>query len=77
MTTWRNLLVGCVLLLSTLGVSRAFSGPVSPEKEDLIPSRYQGIRIEGVQGGMFVVDTTSARGKFCGVTPVACTPWKN
>lgn len=77
MTTWRNLLVGFLMLLSVLGVSRAFSGPVVPTQEDLIPGRYQGIRINGVQGGMFVVDTASAKVKFCSITPVGCSPWNN
>lgn len=77
MTTWRNLLIGFLMLLSVLGVSRAFSGPVVPNQEDLIPGRYQGIRINGVQGGMFVVDTASAKVKFCGITPVGCSPWNN
>ena len=77
MTTWRNLLIGFLMLLSVLGVSQAFSGPVVHNQEDLIPGRYQGIRINGVQGGMFVVATASAKVKFCGITPVGCSPWNN
>ena len=74
---WRNLLIGCLLILSILGVSRAYSGPVVSDTVSLNPGRYQGVRINGVQGGMFVVDTASAKVKFCGVTPVGCSPWKN
>ncbi len=77
MTTWRKLLVACLMLVSVLGVSRAFSGPVVPNLEDPLPGRDQGIRVDGVQGGMFVVDTASAKVKFCGITPVGCTPWNN
>ncbi len=72
---WKNLLVGFFMLLSVLAVGLAFSGTKVPEKEDLFPGRYQGVRINGVQGGMFVVDTASAKVKFCGVTPVGCSPW--
>lgn len=77
MTTGRKLLIFCLMLVSVVGVSRAFSGPVVSTNEDLIPGRYQGIRVEGVQGGMFVVDTASAKVKFCGITPVGCSSWNN
>lgn len=77
MTTWRKLLVVCLVLFSVLVVSRAFSGPVVSNLEDPPPGRYQGVRIDGVQGGMFVVDTASAKVKFCGITPVGCSPWNN
>ena len=46
MTTWRKLLIICLMLVSVVGVSRAFSGPVVSTNEDLIPGRYQGIRVE-------------------------------
>lgn len=77
MTTWRKLFVACLMLVSVLGVSRAFSGPVVSNMEDPLPGRYQGIRVDGVQGGMFVVDTASAKVKFCSITPVGCSPWNN
>ena len=75
MRKWKNLLVGFFMLLSVLAVSLAFSGTNVPENKNLISGRYQGVRINGVQGGMFVVDTASAKVKFCGVTPVGCSPW--
>ncbi len=77
MTLGRNLLVGFFLFVSILVVNLVFSGPVASVMQDLNPGRYQGVRIQGVQGGMFVVDTASAKVKFCGVTPVACSPWKD
>lgn len=46
MTTWRKLLVACLMLLSVLGVSRAFSGPVVPNLEDPLPGRDQGKGLE-------------------------------
>jgi hypothetical protein len=65
------------MLVSVLGVSRAFSGPVVSTNENLIPGRYQGMRVDGVQGGMCVVDTASAKVKCCGITPVGGSPWNN
>ena len=75
--TWGNLLIGGVLFLCILGVSETSPGLFDTVKEEIIPGRYQGVRIEGVQGGMFVVDTSSAKVKFCSVTPVKCTRWKD
>ncbi len=77
MEVWRNLFIGGALLLSILAVSQAFSGTFDPVKEEILPGHYQGVRIQGVQGGMFVVDTSSGKVKFCVVTPVKCSPWKN
>ncbi len=77
MEIWRNLFIGCVLLLSILGASESSPGLFDKVKENIIPGRYQGVRIEGVQGGMFVVDTSSSKVKFCVVTPVKCSSWKN
>ena len=77
MTTGRKLLIFCLMLVSVVGVSRAFSGPVVSTNEDLIPVRDQGMRVDGVQGGMFVVDTATAKVKFCGITPVGCSSWNN
>lgn len=65
------------LFLGVISVSIAFSGSFDPGKENLSPSRYQGVRINGVQGGIFVVDTASAKVRICGITPAACTPWNN
>ncbi len=36
------------MLVSVVGVSRAFSGPVVSSNEDLIPGRYQGMSVDGV-----------------------------
>lgn len=77
MTTWRKLFVICLILVSVVGVSRAFSCPVVSSNEHPIAGRDQGMRVEGVQGGMFVVDTASGKVKFCGITPVGCSPWKD
>ena len=65
------------MLVSVLGVSRAFSDAVVSTNEDLIPVRDQGMRVDGVQGGMFVVDTAPAKVKCCGITPVGCSSWNN
>ena len=77
MEVWRNLFIGGVLFLSILGVSKTSPGLFDAIKEDIILGRYQVVRTEGVQGGMFVVDTSSGKVKFCAVTPVNCSPWKN
>ncbi len=62
-TTSSKLLVACLMLVSVLGVSQAFSGPVLPNLDDPLPGRDQGIRVDGVQGEMFVVDTASTKGE--------------
>ena len=65
------------MLVSLFGVSRAFSDAVVSANEDLILGRDQGMRGDGVQGGMFVVDTAPAKVKCCGITPVGCSSWNN